>query len=216
MFDGNAYDESGNAFHGTVHGPVTAAGRYNKPNTAFLFNGTSDYIELPVQVALNSDSSFSIEAWISKNCYTSDGKYYDGGIFGQTDGSRGSDYPLVALEVNGNKTLRGVVRGCADPALNVFSEGTLTDDTWNHIVLVWDAPFSRLSLYLNGVLVGSGAEMLNGNTVSNDFVSVGAFFDDMQKLYHFFCGRIDELRIWRTALSISQISALKRNIYTIK
>jgi hypothetical protein len=209
MLDGDALDQSDSAFDGIVHGAVLTTGRKNKLNTAYLFNGYTDFIELPPQMALNIDSSFSVEAWILKNGYTSDGKYFDDVIYGQSDGQFGTDYPLVAFEVNGNKTLRGVIRGVDNPALNVISTDTITNNTWNHLVLVWDSRSKNLALYINGLIVNQNTVVLVGNTVSNDFVSIGAMFDDLEMLYHFYCGKIDELRIWRKALTKEEIDILK-------
>src|ERR1044071_2539377 len=46
-FTGNAVDSTGNGHTGTVTGTTNAKGRYGIPNTAFRFNGTSDYIYIP-------------------------------------------------------------------------------------------------------------------------------------------------------------------------
>lgn len=45
-FSGNVLDFSGNSNNGTVYGPTLTAGRDGLPNTAFRFNGTSDYIQV--------------------------------------------------------------------------------------------------------------------------------------------------------------------------
>ena len=45
-FTGNANDLSGNNNNGTVYGCVLTTGKLGLPNTAYYFNGTSDYIEV--------------------------------------------------------------------------------------------------------------------------------------------------------------------------
>lgn len=215
-FNGNANDTSDNMNPGVVDGPVFTLGRNNVENGALLFDGIDDLIEFPNSLALNSDSNFSIETWISKDCFTSDGKYFDDAIYGQTDGAEGTDYPTIVLEINMDKTIRGAMRGSDDPALVVTSDATIENGKWHHLVLVRNAEENNLAIFLDGNLVDTADTILVGNTTSNDFVSVGAIFDDLQSLYHFYCGKIDMIRFWRIALSQSEISALKNDNYKIE
>jgi hypothetical protein len=45
-FNGNAIEESGNGNNGTVNGATLTEDRFGNPNSAYHFNGTSDYIEI--------------------------------------------------------------------------------------------------------------------------------------------------------------------------
>lgn len=45
-FDGNANDESGNGENGTIYGPSLTYDRFGNENSAYEFNGTSDYIAI--------------------------------------------------------------------------------------------------------------------------------------------------------------------------
>jgi hypothetical protein len=207
-FDGNAMDLSGNMYHGTAIGPILTTGRNQEMESAYLFDGEDDYIELPPALALNSDRSFSIEAWVYKDCYTSDGKYTTDGIFGQSDGPVGSDAPHIAIFMYPDRTVRGVMRGTANPIIDLHPDRILADDQWHHIVLSRNADEGNLMLFINGELADESTFTLTGNTTSNDFVSIGAVFDDLQSLYHFFCGKIDMIRIFETALTTEQVGFL--------
>ena len=207
-FNGNANDDSGNGYDGIVHGAILTEDRCGNKNSAYLFDGYTNYIELPSSVALNSDSSFSIEAWINNDRITSDGKYMNNAIFGQSDGLDGSDLPVILFEIMNDNSVRGELRGTDYPALDLRSQITIEDDTWYHIVMVRNAQEDNLAIYINGCLDSIGENQLVGNTISNDFVSIGAYFDDLLSLYHFFCGKIDEVRIYNRALSPEEISAL--------
>ena len=44
-FNGNANDSSGNGNNGTVHNATLSADRFNNPNSAYSFNGSSSYIK---------------------------------------------------------------------------------------------------------------------------------------------------------------------------
>jgi hypothetical protein len=51
-FNCNANDESGNGFNGIVNGATLTTDRCNKDNSAYLFDGYSNYIKLPIWNAL--------------------------------------------------------------------------------------------------------------------------------------------------------------------
>jgi hypothetical protein len=215
-FDGNANDISDNSFDGIVHGAVLTMGRNNVKNGAYLFNGFNNYIELPSKMVLNSDSSFSIEAWIKNDSITADEKYTDNAIFGQSDGYFGSDYPLILLEIKNDNTVRGAFRGTSDPALDIRSEVSIENGVWNHIVMVRNANENNLKIYINGSLAANKELQLDSNTSSNKSISIGGYVDDLQSVYHFFCGSIDQVRIWNIALSQTEIIDLKNDNFEIE
>src|ERR1700757_4876630 len=53
-FNGNANDVSGNGLNGIVHGATLTTGINGLPNTAYYFNGTSDYITVPYDSLMNT------------------------------------------------------------------------------------------------------------------------------------------------------------------
>lgn len=55
-FCGTANDESGNGNHGVVNGATLSIDRFGNPSNSYLFNGISDYIEVPNSSSLNVDS----------------------------------------------------------------------------------------------------------------------------------------------------------------
>ncbi|NBO61697.1 MAG: hypothetical protein EBU82_12155, partial [Flavobacteriia bacterium] len=64
-FSGNANDESGNNLNQSILGPTITADRNNNANSAYLFNGASDYMECNPAPALNViQDSLTISAWI--------------------------------------------------------------------------------------------------------------------------------------------------------
>ncbi len=215
-FNGDANDSSGNSFNGIVHGAVLTEGRKSTDSGAYLFDGYSDYIELPPSVAINTDNSFSIEAWINNISITADARYVDNAIFGQTDGIMGSDYPAIVFQIMQDNKLKGAIRGISNPPLDGISESSIQNNVWNHVVLVRNAQTDNLKIYVNGDLESDETLALDGNTTSNDFASIGAYSDDLDGIYHFFYGKIDLVRIWKVALSQEEINALKNDNFIIE
>lgn len=80
-------------------------------------------------------------------------------------------------------------------------------NTWTHLAGVWDG--SQLRVYINGVL--DGAATITGGTLvsSGNPVRIGA-----NLLSESFTGRIDEVRIWRTARTGAQIAAAMNTCYS--
>src|SRR5436190_4416392 len=72
-FVGNANDVTANALNGTVNGASLTADRFGNPNCAYAFNGTSDYIALPVTgfVGLNI---YSYSLWFKALSSTNNGR----------------------------------------------------------------------------------------------------------------------------------------------
>lgn len=65
-FNGNSIDATGNGNDGTVHGPVLTTDRCGNPNSAYLFDGTDDYISLnPSYILPESEGTFA--AWVYLN-----------------------------------------------------------------------------------------------------------------------------------------------------
>ena len=207
-FNGNANDESGNGFNGIVYGATLTTDRCNKDRSAYLFNGYDNFINLPVWKALNTDNSFSIIAWFNNYTMTSDGKYSDNAIFGQTDGESDSDFPIVAIVVKNDNTLIGVVRGTNYPSVGIQTVAPIQNNTWNQVALVRDAQKDSLAFFFNGLLVGKAKTDLVGNTATNDWASIGAYYDDLQTIFHFFCGKIDDILVYNRALSDEEVKKL--------
>jgi hypothetical protein len=66
-FNGNANDASGNNINGSVINAALTTDRFNSPNSAYLFNGTNSYIQLPFSPLYDfgAKGSFSISVWVS-------------------------------------------------------------------------------------------------------------------------------------------------------
>jgi gliding motility-associated-like protein len=207
-FNGNANDESGNGFNGIVHGATLTTDRCDKDNSAYFFDGYSNYIALPVSMAINSDNSFSIVAWINNYTITSDSRYSDNAIFGQTDGEAGTDFPIIAFEVKIDNTIRVLVRGSDNPPVDFRSVDAIQNNTWNQVAMVSDALKDSIAIYINGQLAKKVKSDFTGNTTTNDWLSFGAYYDDLLSIFHFFSGKIDDVLIYDRALSDEEIKKL--------
>jgi len=67
---------------------------------------------------------------------------------------------------------------------------------------------NNLKIYINGEMVTENEAIFTGNTASNDFLAIGGYIDDLQAMYHYFCGKIDDVRIYDRALCDEEIKDL--------
>jgi Concanavalin A-like lectin/glucanases superfamily len=63
-FNGNANDESGNGHDGLVYGATLAPDRFGNPERSYRFNGISDYIWTNITASDFTDD-FTIAAWVN-------------------------------------------------------------------------------------------------------------------------------------------------------
>ena len=65
-FNGNANDESGNQLHGTVYGATLTTDRFGYANSAYNFDGISNYIKIgdPVPPLLQIQNSITLASWV--------------------------------------------------------------------------------------------------------------------------------------------------------
>ena len=125
-FNGNANDESGNGNNGIVYGATLAVDRYGKPNGAYYFDGSSNYIKVPHKEILNIQNSLSIVSWVYVESYT----YEFASIVckGDTASMLNSPYAL---------TVRTYTELILD-RIELIGNVVVPLKTWVHIAATWD------------------------------------------------------------------------------
>jgi hypothetical protein len=186
-----AADSSGNGIAGTyVNTPTLGqAGPLADPgNTAVRFTrSSSEYMNVAATFGGAGWNQVTVEAWV--NLASS------GGDFQAIVSSLGLNFVhLQVFSAGGN-----VVFGTGgDAVLPILTPAQTTG--WHHVALTAKAGEQRL--YLDGNLIGSAASPL-GDVIAASPIRVGAGYVGGR----FFDGWIDEVAIYRTALSEAQIDA---------
>jgi len=93
-----------------------------------------------------------------------------------------------------------------DPQPALVSESGINDGAWHHIGLVWDG--SCRHLYTDGAEVAKDAAALSYSVNSDGGLHFGASKD--LDAGSFFCGLIDDVRVYNVALSAAEIEDLAR------
>ncbi|AMR27687.1 hypothetical protein A0257_11650 [Hymenobacter psoromatis] len=172
------------------------------PGSALAFDGVDDYVGFanPTPAVSNlGASAFTLEAWV----------YYDGTVAVNSLIRKSGDYNLY---LNSGKLTAEVWTGGLGTiaARSVASTSTVPTNRWTHVAAVWDKAANRFDLYENGV-----ADVVSSSSftaASSESLTIGA---TVAYGGNYLRGRLDELRIWSTARSITQIMADLQTLPTL-
>ncbi len=165
----------------------------NAQQGSLLFDGVDDKVLVPASAAFNSANSITCEAWLNATQWKA--QIYQGTIVGK-DGSNTSGY---ALRCGANGKLSFVIGGPGG-----WTEATcgsvMQANVWTHVAGVFDN--GSIKIYINGNLVGTNtASSITASTVGLIIGESPGFAGRVFK------GYLDEVRVWNTARSQSEIAA---------
>jgi gliding motility-associated-like protein len=191
-FNGNANDESGNGYNGTVNGASLTTDRCGNPNSAYFFDGTTnitlpsnfDLLPRTIDLWFNTENvNYSIYGGI----YESDNPFLNYGATG-----------FAIKIINGVRKLLLSLAGITD-TINVNA------NQWYNAAIVVRSDKS-IKYYLNGNLIGNKSYSIpvtSVNGLNNAFLGSTRTGDNC-----FFQGKIDDIWIFNRALSSSEILSL--------
>ena len=192
-----ATDSSGNSRHGTLRGDPVWQPLDGRIGGALSFDGADDYVSTPF-VWDPAKGPFSAFAWTK-------GGAAGQALISQADGTGigrtwlGTTSPQGALTT----TLSDGGRFTAPLA----SQFVVTDGFWHHVGLVWDGSYRHV--YVDGVEVAKDANILRQLYGCNG----GLYFGTAKTLEQtgFWSGLIDDVQIYDSAYSASQVEGLFRS-----
>ncbi len=170
----------------TIHAQAAGAG------SALTFNGTSTYVSVPNNASLNADSAITVEAWINANAWATN--IWQGTIVGKDGWGSGEAGYNLRCGANGSLSFNiGTTTSWKEAA----STSVMATGRWYHVAGTFDGAFIRL--YINGMLMDSTA--YSGLILSSTYdVNIGRipYTAGGQRIFN---GKIDQVRIWRDAVS---------------
>jgi hypothetical protein len=188
---GTAVDGSGRGNAGNVLGPTwTATGRFGG---ALTFDGANDRVDLPA-LGTFYQHGFTLEAWVKKAGVKRDVAAV-GGWSGATLGG-----PMLWVD-----SLTGHWTGTlAKGAASYLNSGyAAVAGAWQHVAVTYDGASTVARFYLDGVEVASRGHDQDAMGATNLW-RIGAYGD---KPVGYFDGALDEIRIYRRALTAAEVAA---------
>jgi hypothetical protein len=196
-FNGNANDESGKGNNATVMGASLTSDRSGNPNSAYYFNGASDYMTAPNQTWLNIDpgKGFSVAVWVYAGPNLTTG-YFDV-IDKSHGGSPNSSWVLEGSPGSGSP--RGMVFYDGSPPA-ASGQVPINDGSWHLLVGTYEAGTAKF--YVDTILQST---VLSTNLAYNTLdLLIGRWGQDSR----YFQGKIDDIYIYERALTSTDISEL--------
>ena len=197
-FNGNATDESGNGNNGTVNGASLTSDRNSLSNSAYSFNGTSNYIEINLINALNTANvnGLTLSGWTNMSSLTNQPQSI---IFMADNLNNGfnTGYDYTTTKLYGQAGNSGV-----PASFFISSANTVLSNSWYNVVMTCDFNSNNSKLYINGVLQSQSSSTLINPVLSKIFI--GSAYN--QVWYQ--NGKLDDIGIWNRALSQQEITGL--------
>ena len=195
QFNNNTNDICGN-YNPTSTTDITyGVGKFNQ---AASFNGSSSRVNTGYNIP-GSLSGFSVSAWVKAASVKTQ---YIVGDMGPTGAAAAS---MFYINISSSDELRAGVGGTVSQVI-----GSLSDyiDAWTHIVVTTDSS-GNIKGYVNGSELGTATgNALAANT--EDFI-IGMFKDGSHAAT--FDGLIDQVRVFQSELSASEVTQLYNEIY---
>ncbi len=201
-FNGNTNDVSGNGNNAVNQGATLTSDRFNNPSSAFAFTN-GQFMNLPeIDTAIGKPNrNYSASLWFKGKSGTS-----GPGVLLHASECAGN-YIVLRLEVNNASGIK-IYQRCPqlnqEPALANFYDTT----QWHNITVVNNCSTGQFNYYFDATLVPSMSYTFNPNLnyfASNRIWQIGNITCASN---HFFRGKIDDLAIWKRALSACEVNQL--------
>ncbi len=195
--EGNAIDQTGLNNGTLMNGATFAQGMVGQ---AFSFDGSNRYVVAPDSPSLYLTSQFTLQAWVNPASVPD----VDAAIISKIGGIGGNNGYQLSIS-------KASVPGCqfnasGEPwSANNIVAGLAPFNTWTHIACTYDN--DRLSMYVNGTLVGSN--VIGSKNVVKTSSTLRVSGDDNNHVY--FNGLIDEAQIYNRALTANEIQNIYRS-----
>ena len=205
-FTGNAVDSSGTGNDGTVYGCTLVSDRFGNSNSAYNFDGHSNYIYIPPSSSLELIKSVTIAAWVHANSYFPDSSGGQAQIFWRGDLTTAADPYMLYLSGYQVKFRRDTDPGGTTTNEVGFSASIVDVSRWHHVVGIFDLSSQNMFIYYDGILQ---SQAYMPGTID---YAMPTFWNDIGAVDHgtwqFFKGEIDDVGAWDRKLEQCEISKL--------
>ncbi|MEO8209716.1 MAG: LamG-like jellyroll fold domain-containing protein, partial [bacterium] len=164
-------------------------------NNAGSFAGTSSsYVAVPSSTSLDITGSFTLEAWIRPDDINIPATPI---IVGKGASPR-YDLRLSSTVAPGRVAVR------TNGVTKLSSKTSVTNGNWTHVAATFNSVTDVFSIYINGSLDTTATIAGAEPTANSDSLLIGKGSNNP------FDGQLDEVRVWNTALTATQVNQYRR------
>ena len=176
--------------HGTVSGAVLTSDRHGNVNSAYEFDGESDYISFGDSTYFKFDSTFSISIWAMPTG-TSDGILFN----------KEGEYEMAKRT---NSNINWAVANTNPGWVWVDVQDSLKMNEWTHVVFTYDLGTAKT--YFNGTLIHThnGTGPVGDKHNESNSLRIGGRELGSQ----FFQGKLDDFQLFDKTLSATEVAQL--------
>jgi hypothetical protein len=195
-FCGNANDASGNGNHWIVNGATLTSDRFGNSNSAYSFDGISNYLSVSNSTPFDLVNEISMSMWVKPS------QIFGMNLFDRMPYSEAYGY-RVNLRLTGD--IWGQIGAGTNSVYANISPLTYIANQWCHITAVI-SNHNYVKIYFNGVLISTVNTSISFNAFSEPF-EFGRWAQSVS-IAELFKGSADDLAFWSRALTASEIQQL--------
>lgn len=191
-----AYDYTPNNNHGTVTEALKTTNRFNASNSALLFDGVNDIVDLGNSSTLNfGTSDFTISFWTYRTA---------SGVAGGTYINKCNQCHLTTQPGFETYDNNFVVNTSTGRLASISINASM--NTWEHHTIVVSQNSSPyIKHYINGMLNQSGYNEVGNKGSINNAQNLIVGYSNAGGVARYYNGSMDDLKIYNRALSASEI-----------
>lgn len=207
-FNGNANDESGNGNNGNINNAILNIDRYGNPNCAYEFNGINSYINIGSYITFNNAYTFS--AWVKTNNAFSQARNV---IISKLQSTGVYQYKSAELNIDNDQNFLVIQGNNLSYTYSKDVSYSVPSNTWIHIVITYDGQL--IKHYINGAYTFTTAFTSLIDSIGSP-IYFGARPWGTNGPTWYYQGIIDDIGIWKRALTNQEIQNLYSGINAIK
>ncbi len=212
-FSGNANDVSGNGNNPVFNNATLTADRFGNLNSAYHFDGSTNYMRIPNSASLNMSNKLSLCAWVRPMGFYA-GNCHGNSVF--TKGDAGNSPGLYCIWYDDNAGTNGI--NCSGSPVNpnvenFYGAGCMTPspgyspyiqtNQWYSVIVIYDGTTAKL--YVNCQLKNTVSQ--GGLTFTNVYdLFIGKL--NSATFPYWVNGDIDEVRIYDRELTVDEVNVL--------
>ncbi len=165
---GKAIDFSGLNQHGTVYGDPESV--YGYDGNAMNFDGSDDYVNLPIGSTISSLNSTTITTWANVTSTAAWQRIFDFGV-NPPPGPEAPTIYMYLTPVNGAGVMGFIITTDGGTTGAAVESSNALPSNWHHVAAVIDDTDMTVTLYVDGAAVANGPTQILpsdlGNTPDN-------------------------------------------------